>query len=123
VQAAQRMVTRELGAFVEVELAGDVVAKTNAKFDSRREPTWNEAFFLDVCHDARDIKLRVRVLDALLCRLALLIHCSMSLLDHILFRARVCDSFTLVRDTSLLLAKTACNSLWLSKTACVKVNS
>jgi C2 domain len=54
------MVTRELGAFVEVEVAGDVLVKTNAKFDSRREPCWNEACCIDVCHEVRDIRLRVK---------------------------------------------------------------
>ena len=58
-QAAQMLVTRELGAFVEVEVGGDVVAKTNTKSNSRREPTWNEAFSLDLCHDIKYIKLRV----------------------------------------------------------------
>jgi Ca2+-dependent lipid-binding protein len=59
VQAAQKLVTRELGAFVEVEIAGDVLAKTNSKLDSRREPVWNEAFMIDVCHKVKHIRLRV----------------------------------------------------------------
>jgi hypothetical protein len=53
------MMTRELGAFVEVEIAGDVLVKTNSKYDSRRNPVWNESFVLDVCHHVKDIKLRV----------------------------------------------------------------
>jgi Ca2+-dependent lipid-binding protein len=52
-------VTRELGAFVEVEVGGDVLAKTNTRADSRRSPAWNEAFYIDVCHEIKCIKLRV----------------------------------------------------------------
>jgi hypothetical protein len=59
VQAAQKLVTRELGAYVEVEIAGDVLAKTNSKLDSRREPVWNEAFMIDVCHKVKHIRIRV----------------------------------------------------------------
>ena len=53
------LVTRELGAFVEVEIGGDALAKTNTKSNSRRAPVWNEAFNLDLCHDVKYIKLRV----------------------------------------------------------------
>jgi hypothetical protein len=59
VQAAQKLVTRELGAYVEVEVAGDVLAKTNSKLDSRRDPVWNEAFMIDVCHKVKHIRIRV----------------------------------------------------------------
>lgn len=37
-----------------------MVAKTNTRSDSRREPTWSEAFNIDLCHDVKYIKLRVR---------------------------------------------------------------
>lgn len=59
-QAAQKLVTRELGSFVEVDVAGDVLAKTNTNYNSRREPNWNEAFNLDLCHEVAYIRLRVR---------------------------------------------------------------
>lgn len=59
-QAAQKLVTRELGSFVELEVAGDVVAKTNTNYNSRREPNWNEAFNVDLCHEVTHIRLHVR---------------------------------------------------------------
>eukprot|EP00892_Ulva_mutabilis_P001866 jgi/Ulvmu1/11680/UM008_0090.1 len=58
--AAQKLVTRELGSFVEVEVAGDVVAKTNTNYNSRREPIWNEAFNVDLCHEVTHVRLRVK---------------------------------------------------------------
>ena len=62
-QAAQRLVARELGPFVEVEIGGDVLAKTSSRPGSRVNPVWHEAFSIDVCHDVSNIKLRVRCLS------------------------------------------------------------
>lgn len=59
-QAAQKLVSKELGAFVEVEIAGDVVIKTNAKYNSRQRPIWNEIFHVHVCHELESITFRVR---------------------------------------------------------------
>lgn len=59
-QAAQKVVSKELGAFVEVEIAGDVVIKTNAKYNSRQRPIWNEIFHVHVCHELESITFRVR---------------------------------------------------------------
>lgn len=63
-QAAQRLVTRELGPFVEMDVGGDVLAKTNSRPEARVHPVWNEAFVVDVCHDLSEIKLKVRSISA-----------------------------------------------------------
>ena len=58
-QVAQHSVSKELGSFVEVEIGGDIVAKTNVRVKPNKEPIWNENFHIRVCHHVEKISLRV----------------------------------------------------------------